>query len=168
VLDEQMRQGQRLAERLGGARPGAAPLDMGALVTRALDIYRDMGALALAAAEALARNPAIAAGLRGAAPAASAAAPQAQPAAGLDLDIQSSRRIAVKLDWRPGGRPASVRLGPLHSAEGAGKPIAEARFDGATLSLRVEDDQPAGAYHGVVVDAATGEAAGTLTVRVPG
>jgi hypothetical protein len=172
VLDEQMRQGQRLAERLGGAglggaRAGAAPLDMGGLVARALDLYRDMGALALAAAEAVARNPALGAGLRAAAAPASPAAAQAAPAQGFALEIQSSRRIGVKLDWRSGERPAAVCLGPLHAAQGGAKPIADARFDGATLSLKVDDDQPAGTYHGVLVEAASGEAAGTLTVRVP-
>ncbi len=166
VLDEQMREGQRLAERLrgigsSGARPGAAPLDIGALVERALNIYRDIGALAFAATEALARNPTFGAGR---APEPSPAAPATTPFA---LDVKSARRVTVKLDLRPGVR--APRVGPLASAAHAIAGVGlELDVGGAaTLRLEIGDEQPAGVYHAVVVDA-EGEAAGALTVRIPG
>ena len=162
VLDEQMREGQRLAERLrGGARPGAAPLDIGALVERALNIYRDIGALAFAATEALARNPSFGAGRT---PEPAPAAPASTPFA---LDVKSARRVTVKLDLRPGVR--APRVGPLacaaHAIAGVGLELDAS--GAATLRLEIGDDQPAGVYHAVVVDG-EGEAAGALTVRIPG
>ena len=168
VLDEQMREGQRLAERLrgigsSGARPGAAPLDIGALIERALNIYRDMGALAFAATEALARSPALGAGRS---PEPAPAAPAPAPTA-FALDVKSTRRVTVKLDLRPGVR--APRIGPLacvaHAIAGVGLELDAA--GAATLRLEIGDEQPAGVYHAVVVDG-EGEAAGTLTVRIPG
>ena len=35
-----------------------------------------------------------------------------------------------------------------------------------TLKLEIADDQPAGVYNAVVIDADSGEALGTLTVRI--
>ena len=174
VLEEQMREGQRLAERLRGGMSGAAPLDVGVLIERALNIYRDIGALAFAATEALARNPALTSGL-GRATAAPAPEPQGSgpaAAANYTLDVQSTRRVSVKLDLRPSGRAHAVGVGALHAAEGAARPISDVRLEGdpaaPTLRLTIDDDQPAGLYHGVVVDAATREARGTLTVHILG
>ncbi len=169
VLDEQMRQGQRLAERLsGGARNGT--MDVGALVERALNIYRDIGALAFAATEALARSPTLGAGR-----AVPATPEPAAPVAGaaIALEIRSSRRVGVKLDTRPETRGRALQVGPLH-AIGVATPIATVGFEAEPqnreprLRLEIADDQPPGVYNAVVVDAASGEACGTLTVRIPG
>ena len=170
VLDEQMREGQRLAERLrGGARPGAAPLDIGALVERALNIYRDIGALAFAATEALARNPTFGAG-RTAEPAPAASPASSTASASFALDVRSARRVTVKLNLRPGVR--APRVGSLTAANGGASAISTVGLDldeggAATLRLEIADDQPGGDYHAVVLDA-EGEVAGTLTVRIPG
>jgi hypothetical protein len=152
VLEEQMREGRRLAERLrGGMRPGAAAPEYGALVERALDLYRDMGALALAAVEAMAGGR--------------AQKPENRPAQAYALDVKSSRRVNVKFDLR--GSAQKLRIGPLQHALGGAKPIESVSFEaGPTLRLAVADDQPEGVYHAVVADAESGEVAGTLTVRV--
>ncbi len=162
VLDEQMREGRRLAERLrGGMRPGAAAPEFGALIERALNIYRDMGALAFAAAEALAGGSGLRAGKPEAAPAGGAAA--------YALDVKSSRRVTVKLDLR--GSARELRFGPLQ-AQGVARPIESVSFEAGprgaepTLRLEIADDQPAGVYNAVVIDADSGEALGTLTVRI--
>jgi len=158
VLDEQLREGQRLAERLRGGVRGQPPLDLGALLERALNIYRDIGALAFAATEALARNP----GAR--APAQEPPPPRADPAsAAYAFEVKSSRRVGVKLDLRPGGRPqvgALQALGPAPAIAGVG-------FKAGALQLEIADDQPDGVYNAVVVDADSGEPLGTLTVRIP-
>jgi hypothetical protein len=171
VLDEQMREGQRLAERLRGRAPsGGAALDVGALIERALNIYRDIGALAFAATEALARNPTLGMGRPPAAPADAAAPAHGAPFA---LEIRSSRRVGVKLDMRPEMRARSPQVGPLH-ALGAAAPITAVGFEAdpesrePRLRLEIGDDQPPGVYNAVVVDAASGEPCGTLTVRIPG
>ena len=163
VLDEQMREGQRLAERLRGRGPaGAAPVDFGALIERALNIYRDIGALAFAATEALARNP----GLGGRPAAASPEPPPQAAAPGFTLDVRSSRRVSIKLDLRPGAR--APRVGPLQAAFGEAPAIAGVGLEGETLRLDIADEQPAGVYNAVVDDADSGEPAGTLTVRIAG
>ena len=121
-----------------------------------------MGAFAFAATEALARNPTLGAGR------APEPAPAAAPApTAFALDVKSTRRVTVKLDLRPGVR--APRVGPLacvaHAIAGVGLELDAA--GAATLRLEIGDDQPAGVYHAVVVDG-EGEAAGTLTVRIPG
>ena len=160
VLDEQMREGRRLAERLrGGIRPGATAPEFGALIERALNIYRDMGALAFAAAEALAG----ASSLRG-------AKSEPAPASAYAIEVKSSRRAHVKLDLK--GPARAPRAGPLQPALGGAKPIERVGFEAGApggepkLVLDIADDQPAGIYNAVIVDADTGEALGTLTVRI--
>jgi hypothetical protein len=162
VLDEQMREGRRLAERLrGGLRPGATAPEFGALIERALNIYRDMGALAFAAAEALAG----ASSLRAPKP-----EPAASPTGAYSIEVKSSRRANVKLDLR--GSARALRVGPLQPALGGAKPIESVGFEAGApgvepkLALEIADDQPAGVYNAVVVDADSGEALGTLTVRI--
>ena len=57
---EQIKQGEKLAERLRQAtsKPGAIPgVDVGTLIERALNVYKDMGSLAMAAMETLVRSP---------------------------------------------------------------------------------------------------------------
>ena len=162
VLDEQMREGRRLAERLrGGIRPGATAPEFGPLIERALNIYRDMGSLAFAAAEALAGASSLRGGKSEPAPS------QANPYA---IEVKSSRRAHVKLDLR--GSARALQVGPLQAALGGAKPIESVGFEiGAQggepkLVLDVADDQPAGIYNAVIVDADSGEALGTLTVRI--
>jgi hypothetical protein len=93
-------------------------------------------------------------------------------AANYTLDVQSTRRVSVKFDVRPSDRAHAVSVGALYAAEGAAQPISDVRLEGdpaaPTLRLKISDDQPAGHYHGVVVDAATREARGTLTVHILG
>jgi len=162
VLDEQMREGRRLAERLrDGLRPGATAPEYGALIERALNIYRDIGALAFAAAEALAGVSS---------PRAAKPEPPAAAAVAYAIEVKSARRVQVKLDLsRPSRAP---RVGPLHPALGGAKAIESVGFVAAApdaepkLALEIADDQPAGLYNAVVVDADSGEALGTLSVRI--
>jgi hypothetical protein len=97
VIEEQILQGQKLAQRLGrkaaravGAGPAAAPAassevqagagEVGELVDRVVHLYKDLGALCVDAVEALARNPVLRAGVARLNPSAGAPAPSA-PAA---------------------------------------------------------------------------------------
>jgi hypothetical protein len=169
VLDEQMREGQRLAERLRGGARGQPPLDLGALLERALNIYRDIGGLAFAAAEALARNTggSGSSGIAGSFGLGAGRPPEPPPAPAASgsayaFEVKSSRRVSVKLDLRGAGTPS---LGPLQAR---GLPAIEsAEFKAGALQLEIADDQPAGVYNAVVVDASSGEPLGTLTVRIP-
>ena len=154
VLEEQMREGQRLAERLRpGASASAAAPEVGVLIERALNIYRDMGALALSAVEALSRGS----GARPEAPAQSAA---------FTLDMRSARRATVTLNLP--GSAKSPRIGPLQGALSGVQIEGVSYIPGAppVLKLDIPDDRPAGLYHAIVVEAETGVAVGTLTVNI--
>jgi hypothetical protein len=176
VVEEQIRQGERLAERLRSAQsgPGAKPLDFGALIERALNVYKDVGALALAAAETLARNPSVQAGVarawRGAAASDAPAAPGGfWPFA---LELNSSRRVTVRLELRPRPERFAPRVRALHPVSAAAPPLTSARFEtdsasvAPVLRIDIEDSQPADVYSGVVVEATTNEPCGTLSVRI--
>jgi hypothetical protein len=171
VLDEQLREGQRLAERLRGVSRGQPSLDLGALLERALNIYRDIGGLAFAAAEALARSPGVgvsagASSSFGAGPRPPGPEPYAAPrGSAYALEVRSSRRVSVKLDLRGTGAPS---VGPLQPAQRGAPPIETVGFAaGPVLQLEIADDQPAGVYNAVLTDADSGEPVGTLTVRIP-
>ncbi len=80
------------------------------------------------------------------------------------LEVRSSRRVAVKLDLRGAGEPA---VSPLQPAQRGAPAIEAVSFKAGALQLEIADDQPAGVYNAVVVDAGSGEPLGTLTVRIP-
>lgn len=199
VIEEQLLQGQKLAERLGRAAvrmatPGgqrsasasdagavrqAAEIDGEALLDRVLHLYRDLGALCVDAVEAVARSPALRGGVArvvaGAAeegaPAATATAATTKTATeGIALDIECSRRTQVALDWRSGRAGSQPRVHALHALEPGVPPLAGVEFAGEAgarvLRVVVAESQPAGTYSGVVVDAASNEPCGTLSVRI--
>lgn len=181
VIDEQIRQGEKLAERLRhvSGRPGALPpVEVGTLIERALNVYKDMGALALAAVETLIRSPAlqsaVSRAMPGGAPADPAAPAQAQAAdsCNFGFELTSSRRTQIKLDIRPNAVKVMPVVHALHATNPDLPPLAGVRFqiDPATatpvLHIDVADGQPAGNYMGVVLDSATDEPCGTLSVRV--
>lgn len=179
VIDEQIRQGEKLAERLRhvSGRPGALPpVDVGTLIERALNVYKDMGALALAAVETLVRSPALQSAISRAMPGdaagVSTAAAQAADGCAFGFELTSGRRTQVKLDIRPGAVKVMPVVHALHAANPDLPPLTGVRFqfDPATaapvLHIDVADTQPAGTYVGVVLDSATEEPCGTLSVRV--
>jgi len=177
VIDDQMRQGEKLAERLrhidgkSGAMP---PVEVGTLIERALNVYKDMGALALATVEALVRNPVIQSGVARAwmgAPATTATT-TSDVETNFRFELTSNRRTQVRLDIRPPGAKFMPLVHALHAANPSIPPLTGIRFqlDPATLApafhVEVADRQPAGTYSGVIVDSATNEPCGTLSVRI--
>ncbi|MFL5289854.1 MAG: hypothetical protein ACJ8AW_55070, partial [Rhodopila sp.] len=178
VIDEQIRQGEKLAERLRQipGKPDAMPgVEVDTLIERALNVYKDMGALAIAAVETLVRNPVLQSTVARARPG-NGAAQQAGPASGggsaFGFELSSSRRTQVKLDIKPQAVMVMPVVHALHAANPDLPPLTGVRFhfDTATsmpvLQIDVADSQPAGTYRGVVVDSATDEPCGTLSVRV--
>ena len=178
MIDEQIKQGERLAERLrpGGRRAGGSPPDLSALIERALNVYKDFGALALAAAETLARNPSVQSGLHRAFrgdrdPGATGAShpTQARPIA---IEINSSRRINVKLEKQPFPEGFTPHVHELHAVDASVPALKTARFatDAETsapvLRIDIDNAQPAGVYSGLVVDAASNEPWGAISVRI--
>ncbi|PPQ26603.1 hypothetical protein [Rhodopila globiformis] len=177
VIDEQIRQGEKLAARLRqvSGKPGAMPpAELSTLIERALNIYKDMGALAVAAMETLVRSPLLQPGVTRAWQASpdAAAATTTGGATNFRFELAANRRTQVRLDIRPQGATFMPLVHSLHAATPSAPPLTAVRFhlDPATASpvlhLDVPDGQPAGVYSGVVVDSATNEPCGTLSVRI--
>jgi len=177
VIDEQIRQGEKLADRLRqvAGKPDAMPaVEVGTLIERALNVYKDMGALAVAAVETLVRNPMLQSTLtrsvQGAAPRDAAPAPGGGGNFGFELT--SNRRTQVRLDIRPKPGIFLPVVHALHASSPTLPPLTGVRFqfDSATaapvLHIDIADTQPAGNYMGVVVDSASDEPCGTISVRV--
>jgi hypothetical protein len=177
VIDDQIQRGERLAERLrhGTTKPGASPsAEISLLLERALNLYKDMGALALTAAEALARSPILQSGLSRALTGNGSGEPARAPAAGsrFAIELASSRKTHVALDLRPTLGMAVPLVHALSAVDPAHPPLTGAHFtlDPASslpvLHIAIPDAQPAATYSGVVVDGGTNEPCGTLSVRI--
>ena len=176
VIDEQIRQGEKLAERLRqvAGKPGAMPgVEVGTLIERALNVYKDMGALAVAAVETLVRSPMLQSGVaRAWSGAQGTAAPAQASTTAFGFELSSSRRTQVTLEIKPQAVTVMPVVHALHAANPALPPLAGVRFQfdpasaAPVLHVDVPDSQPAGTYMGVVVDSATEEPCGTLSVRV--
>ena len=213
VIEEQILQGQKLAQRLGraagkaaasvtgrAAGASAAPAavsDAGAgevqeLLDRVVHLYKDMGALCVDAVDTLVHHPLLRSGLARMTPAAApepasaaAAVPATAPAAvngaatdsgaggnRFALDIRCSRRTQVTLDLPQRAGSFVPRVHALHAGDAALAPLTGVRFgtdedsSAAVLQLDIADTQPAATYSGVVVDAATNQPRGTLSVRL--
>ncbi len=177
VIDDQIRQGQRWAERLRHRDDNASatpPAGIGTLIERALNIYKDMGTLTLDAVDTLTRSSGIRSGI--------SRAWRGMGRPGPTTDSGTPWRFAFKLT---AGRPtlvtSDIRLRSahtlplvhaLHAANAAFPPLTGARFEvdpstmAPILHVEVADAQPAATYYGVVVDSATNEPCGTLSVRI--
>jgi hypothetical protein len=183
VIEEQIMQGQQLAQRLGKAtgKPGATgAADATALIERVLNLYKDVGALCIDAVEAVARSSAIRTGLARASEAikaptglADVLSPSA-PAAGVrySVEVASRRRLQVTLDLSMRAGQFVPRVLPLHAADVTIPPLTAVSFDldpalsEPRLQIDVPDTQPAGTYTGVVVDSASNEPRGVVSVRL--
>jgi hypothetical protein len=183
VIEEQIVQGQRLAQRLGKTTSaklgGAGSGDVAMLVERVLDLYRDVGALCVdvvAQSSSLrARRSRFSRPMQSSpdaaehAPAASAAAP---PANGMRfaIEVTSAYRTRVALDLQPGWFVPKVHA--LHAADSSCPPLTAVSFDleagrpAPRLNIEVPDGQPPATYTGVIVDSVSNEPRGTLSVRL--
>lgn len=178
VVEEQIRQGQRVAEQLGDASYGPAAMtgDVREATERMVRYSADLVALWLDFVNATFGNGDLLRALSaGWPPGGAAPAPGATPAAaphGVPVEVASRRPLRVDLDLGPAasGRPLAAH--PLRALEADKPPLAEVAFerdhDGGPLVLRIRvpDAQPHGLYAGVVVDQRTGEPLGTVTARL--
>ncbi len=190
VVEEQLRQGRRIAEELAGGRGyGAAFTEGGVrdLGERTMRYYGDLLALWMEALDTLlvrrGREPdadaaddghspprrragGAGARARGASPKATAGATTAI------VEVASKRPAQVTLSLDPEAADAVLDAGPL-VAHGSGAAaltdVVIERVPGQAapvVRVRVPDEQPPGRYNGVVVDAESGLPLGTLSVRI--
>ena len=163
------------APRRGKAGRDRPRAELGHLLERALNVYKDMGALALTAAEALARSPVLQSGLSRAWPGNGGSEPRAGVGRGVhDSQLNSfpAARPMSTLDLRPTLGTAVPLVHALHAVNPAYPPLTGAHFtfepnaSAPVLHIAVPDAQPAATYSGVIVDGGTNQPCGTLSVRI--
>jgi len=182
VVEEQILHGRLLAQRLGKAtsKLGAAGAgEANLLIERFLHLYKDMGTLCVDAMESLARSPALRSGFARAAqsqtaqdPSGSTASPEPAAGSGFSIEVVSPRRTQVTLDLRLRPGRFVPRVHALHASDPSAPPLTGVSFDidparpEPMLRIEVPHDQPAAMYTGVVVDSASNEPRGFLSVRL--
>ncbi len=176
VIQEQIRQGRRIAEQFsGGARALGASDGLAHLFQRMLNYSIDLGALFADMME-------VTTGMATAADRRAAPFANGRPggkdrsdgrgAAAISVEIEASRPIKVTLDLRPRGNGSALAVPGLFALNGDSVPLTGIAFtaigDGAAPALRIKvpQTQTPGTYTGAVVDAETNEPCGTLSVRL--
>lgn len=186
VIEEQIQQGQRVAEQLSQGNIGADMVNgnVSEIFERVLRFYSDMGALWFEMLESVMRNPAASQMFENFTSKADGKAnghamngaehPAAQSSPGLPVEIVCARPTGARavLDLHPGADLSSITLRPLMSQQTDTPTINKVRLMAArpgwpaTVQITIPEDQPAGIYTGMVLQA-SGEPAGTLCLHVP-
>jgi hypothetical protein len=186
VVDEYLRHGQRVAERIGdrSLTPGAVVQDFQELTARMARYASDLMDIWFQLIELAAAGTARASPVRPAAddpipatpapaPPQSTAPPEAPAAsARVTVAVASLQPAEVTLDLRPGAAGLPLIVHALRAAEPDKPRLTDVTLeptgeDGALcLRIRVPPDQPAGVYNGLIIDERTSRPAGTLSVRV--
>jgi hypothetical protein len=192
VIDEYMRQGQRLAEEFWLPSPDERSVgsDFTRMMERFLRSAGDMGGAWLEMMTEWSQAPGRdVGGPRGTAGPFSAgsvsgtvtgtekgangvAAPASGPAeasTSLSIVVESSRKVRLSVESRalsPGVVVHSLVCSNPEVRPITSAAIGEGPSGGAALHVVVPDDQPAGVYYGVLVDTGTGRPAGTVTLTV--
>jgi hypothetical protein len=165
VIQEQLRQGQLIAQQwTQGKRPGNG-FDVAALLQRTMHLSTDLGALLFDVTSAITRT-----GNGDARRADSASAPSAGVAASgvanarLSVEIETRGHTKVTLDLSASAIEGHLHVPALYSLDGESPPLTRIEFDGLALRIQIPEEQPSGTYSGVVVDRRTNEPRGTLSV----
>ena len=179
VVDDYIQQGQRAAQRMSEGKLTAETVaseaqELSARIARyASDFFGAwVELLDLAAAGSAARQDvATPTGRTPPSPATpSAPPPDRRPASGhgLRVEVDAARPVEVALDLRPERVTGALRAHELRSADPR-KPrlsdVAIRETDGTpVLRIGVPDDHPAGAYEGLLLDAATNRPVGSVRI----
>ncbi len=173
VIEEQIREGQRLAQRL--RPPTATGLgDLEPLVGRVLHLYKDLGSLCFDAVEALARSPATRLGLSRAEEAKQEKSYETGTGTGTvyGIEVSSPFRTQVTLRLSGGSRNVVLRAHALHASDPNIGPLTGVSFKIPpetlipTLLVEIAGAHCPATYTGAVVDALTNEPCGTLCIRL--
>lgn len=97
-----------------------------------------------------------------------------EPASGtrIALTLASKQPAEVVIDLKPGSAGSQLSAHDLRARDPALPRISgvlvasDAQSDLVTIEIQVPDDQPAAAYHGIILDEATNLPRGTLSLRV--
>jgi hypothetical protein len=186
VIDEYLRQGQRMAEQFWlPAGDAGTPMDnVGKVFERFVRSASEMGTAWMemmgqwgGPAERRGESPRGVAGPftageprtngHAVVPAPSASAPPA-----LGVSVEASRKFRVQVELAGPVAAAEVEISRLVAKEPGGRPLRGVRLDagtsgaGVTLKIRVPAGQPAGEYRGVLLDRRTGEPRGIVLLTL--
>jgi hypothetical protein len=179
VIEEQIRQGQRIAEKFRSRAYDAqdAGDEVSQLVERSLRFYTDVGAMWFELVESLLRNPVMSPTeiyRRQAAAGADARTEKGSRAShsterDLDIEVSSRKPVRVTVDMSAPVDDALV-VQALRALDAAKPPITGVRFERApgrpVLRIDVAPEQPADAYTGAIIDTRTNLPTGVLCVSV--
>lgn len=165
VIQEQIRQGQLIAQQWTQAKRPGNGFDVNQLLQRMMHLSTDLGALLLDITNVITRTGADNGGRTGAAVASSGAGTQGT-SAHVSVEVEARGHAKVMLDLAANAVGASLHAPALYSLDGASPPLTLIVFEGLSLHVKIPDEQPAGTYSGVVVDRRTNEPKGTLSVQL--
>jgi hypothetical protein len=188
VIEEYLRQGQRVAQQINGQSYsiGRAGADLQELVERVFRDSTDLLSLWVGFVSSLAANPEFTRAFSRAGQPSPFESPQrgtsayaassngGPPHQGtvVSIEIVSSGSIQVTLDLYPQSAGLPLVTPGLHALNGQTPPLTDITFEPGSesgvprLRVRVPEGQSPGVYTGVVVDRNTGLPRGTLSVRV--
>lgn len=167
VIQEQIRQGQLIAQQwTQGKRPGNG-FDVSALLQRTMHLSTDLGALLFDVTSAITKNGAgDARRADGASTTSAGVGAQSVANVRMSVEIEARGHTKVMLDLSASAIEGHLHVPALYSLAGDSPPLTRIAFEGLALRVQIPDEQPAGTYSGVVVDRRTNEPRGTLSVQL--
>jgi len=182
IIEEHIDQGEWVAEQLSSQSsdsrtPGGDTSDF---VQRLLRFYADVGLVCFEFIETLSRNTVLQDSVRGFmddgfAPSgadAGGAAEQSAAHRNVPVDMVSENPACVALELSAPLNGCALGVHGLFALDPSRPPLQDIGFhsDGTeavtTLKIRIPPGQPTGTYTGAVIDAATNQPRGTLTVHI--
>jgi len=177
VIEEQIRQGQRVAAQINkrSYAPAAVGNDIREVAERMLRYFADLSALWFEFLGSIAGNKDVFRSSFRPTDPNSGPSPMAAATSGpigVSIEVACFRPTQVTLDLRPHVDGLRLSAQDLRALEPGKPPLTEVAFESApggdlvSLRIRVPDTQPVGIYAGAVIDGDTGEPCGTLSVRL--
>lgn len=187
VIEEQIQQGQQIAEQLasGDIDPALINGNVSEVGDRVMRFYSDMGALWFEMIESVLRNPSMGEMFSNLMPDGNApmngsahngtGRPAANGRSNIPVEIVSPEPTGarVSVDLHTTCEFESMLAQPLQTRDADNKPMDDVHFippgDGWPPSIRVSipAGQPPGTYSGLILSATTDEPVGTLCVHIP-
>ncbi len=185
VIEQYMRQGERVARQIGGQRtvdPARAVVSAQDRITEMTQMFSDMAGLWLelvqdvvqqgagrSAADSHNGGPPAAAGNHG-----GASEPSSLSSAAVNLVLNSTLPVSGHVDLRPEYATAKLQVHDLRGTAADQPRISDVSFAPATdqtparIVVRIPADQPPGRYNAVLVEETGGRLAGTISVIIDG
>lgn len=159
VIGQQIREGEQAASLLNKGLAGQGVKTLPKALNRLMQTYSDLGAVWMELLGAVLEREGAAAPQ----PAAAPAAPTGGGAASVEVTASQPVTARARLDRRPVG---ALIVHPLRSASDPSLEIKGVSAEGTVLKVEVPAGQPAGTYHGMVLEDGVEEPAGALTVKI--